>query len=296
MGGVDPYRPFQELEEELFGDPGSERSTGMEPDVSDARGGGEGGAVERRRGDERGGGAETIEELLDVLSTSPSRSERRRAFDELRSRGDQVEEAAVARLSRKDQPWYVLRNLLALLAALPTRPRGWTPSRYAHHSHAAVRREALKVLLRWPSRRDWSVSRLLEEEDPRSIALGLAAAQRHPPPDAIPLLIIMAEDTELSGELRRLAVRALGEAPRMMERDGRDTVLGCLLSLITEPPGWWDRLLKRPRLRRSPLLAEALAALHRGWSEDPRARHVLRRAAVDLDRKVRRAAAGRVPR
>lgn len=296
---MDPYRPFQALEEELFGAPGSEEGTA--PGADSAGGEGEGETPPEGsegwsddRSPER---ARSIQDLLEVLCTSSSRSARRGAFDELLSRGAGVAEAAVARLSSSsEEPWYVPRNLLALLGALPERPPGWTPSGYAYHSHAAVRREALKMLLRWPRRRDWALSRLLEEQDPRSIALGLAAAQQDPPPDALPLLIALAGDSELATEVRRLAVRALGEIPRGSDSRGWDTVRESLLSLVTEPPGWWDRLLKRPRLRRSPLLLEALASLHRGWSEDPRAREVLRRAAVDLDRDVRRAAGGRVPR
>lgn len=299
MDGVDPYRPFQALEKELFGDLPSGRD-GDDVD-SESRGADEGRETPdaprvRRATDEGANPEETIEQLLEALCVSSSRSERRRAFDELVARNVGVGTAVVARLARTEGPWYVPRNLLALLAALPERPRGWTPSGFVHHSHPAVRREALKLLLRWPRRRDWALSRLLEEEDPRSIALGVAAAQGDPPPDAIPLLITVAEDTELAIELRRLAVRALGDTGGASGERRRDGVLDCLLSLTTESPRGWDRLLRRPRLRRSPLLPEALAALHRGWSEDPRARGVLRRAAVDLDGDVRGAAAGRAAR
>lgn len=232
---------------------------------------------------------DSIPALLDLLATSSSRSVRRRAFDRLlEGPVREVGRAAADRLNQADQPWFVVRNLLALMGALPEWPWGWSPSGFAGHEHPAIRLEALKLLVRVPRRREWAMCRLLEEEDTKAVALGLAAAQENPPPDALPLLMTLAEEESLAIDLRRMAVRALGaiEDP---------VALDTLLGLVLETPNWYSRLIGRPRLApRSELLLEALAALHRGWEDDPTARQVLRRAAVDLDGRVRRAAAGRL--
>lgn len=227
------------------------------------------------------------EPLLDTLVHAGQRMERRRAFDELVELGPEIAEPTLRRLRDPDLPWYAKRNLLALLGEVDGWPVQWSLGPYVDHYHVAVRREALKILLDKPSRREWAMSKLLEERDRRSLALGLAAARADgPPPETVPLLEAVALDEEVPPELRAEAARALGESES-------PAALRALLDIARrdlEPAG-----LLRRRYRATRVLPETLAALKalRAWAAgDAEARRVLRRAGRCREPTVRRAALG----
>ncbi len=229
-------------------------------------------------------GAAATEPMLDVLIGSQSRTVRRKLFSRLAKLGPAAGSMVVKRLT--DDRWYVQRNMLALIGEYDAWPPKWSPAAYAGHEHPAVRREAHKLMLRDPALRDMAIVQLLEDRDPRSVTLGLAAAQDGTPPEAIPLLIHLVEDARLRPALRTMAVRALA-------RVRRPEALRTLLRQVRDEGGWLSRLFGRWRLAEpSPSMLETLAALYRHWSDDSQARRVLERATRSEHAEVRAAAHG----
>ena len=72
-------------------------------------------------------------------------------------------------------PWYVQRNLLALLARLKTLPAGFDARVYAEHPEVTVRFQALSVMARQPKGREEAIHLALADTDP---AGGAARARR----------------------------------------------------------------------------------------------------------------------
>ena len=178
--------------------------------------------------------------------------------------------------------------MLALMDEFEHWPPKWSPATYADHRHPKVRREALRLMLRVGHLRDEAVCGLLEDRDPRSLSLGIAAAQAHVPMDALGLLIAIVGDESVRMDLRRSALRALVPC-----RTGEVRTL--LLSLVRRPGPWpfgwlgWKRLAEK-----SSLMLEALAGLALAWRADLRVGRLLERAARSSDPEVSAAARGRI--
>jgi len=220
--------------------------------------------------------APAFEPLLDALAASESRTTRRGLLDRLARAPRDVGTLVLSRLST-DAPWYVLRNLLLVLDALPELPEGFSAARFAAHADARVRREALKLTLKAPADRERALLGALRDPDPRTARLALNAALENGPPAALPLVVQIARNGEMSSELRVLAIRVLGRATS-------PAALTALLG-ITDGGRTWRGRPKLPQ--RSLELIAALMALVTGWSGDARARAVLALAAVSPDPEVR---------
>src|SRR6266705_6544148 len=148
--------------------------------------------------------------LLDALAVAESRGARRGLLAQLAKMGAEIAPFVIARLD--DRRWFVTRNLLALLEELGPPPAGFSAAPYMRHSDARVRWQAVKLLLKLPAERDEALVVGLRDQDPRTLrlALGLAVALQACPDAAVPLLVNRATDRTLPGDLRALAVRALG--------------------------------------------------------------------------------------
>ena len=219
-----------------------------------------------------------FETILDALATSESRTTRRGLLDRLARAPRDVASVVVGRLSA-DQPWYVVRNLLVVLDALPGLPEGFSSVSFAAHADARVRREALKLALKVPAERERTLMGALRDPDPRAARLALTAALDHCPAGAVPLVAAVARDGRAPSEVRVLAIKVLG-------RSNHPTALTALLSLTDGGTTW----LGRPKLpARSIELVAAVMALAAGWSSDARARAVLALAASSKDPDVRNA-------
>jgi hypothetical protein len=226
---------------------------------------------------------ESLVPLFDVLSDSSDRRDRRAAFDRLRVCGRKAAHAAMARLD--DTRWYVVRNMLALLAEIDDLPPTCDPERWLGHRDARVRREALRVALRLSAVRPHAVSAALSDPDTRVVRLALQAASKFPCPPAAKRLLDLARSDLKDDELQAEALQALVLASR--GRAVRDVLL--------------DAAAREARRRRwsarevtSRAELAALTALATYWPRDPLALPVLRRAAISAD-QVPRAAKG-VPR
>ena len=141
----------------------------------------------------------------------------------------------------RDERWFVKRNMLALMGELESWPKKWSAAEYSGHAHPAVRREALKLMLREPDNRDMAVCALLVDQDSRALSLGLAAALESSPPEAVPLLIQLARDESLPTDFRTMSVRALAAR-------GRPTSVTGLLELARGRGAWITRLFGRERV------------------------------------------------
>lgn len=219
-----------------------------------------------------------FETLLDVLAASESRTTRRGLLDRLARAPNEVGAAVVARL-RGDLPWYVVRNLLVVLDALPVLPEGFSSAPFAAHADARVRREALKLALKVPGERERALIGALRDPDPRTARLALSGALDNCPPAAVLLVVGVARDLRAASELRVLAIKALG-------RSRHPAALTGLLTLSDGGTTWRGR----PKLpARSLELVAAVMALAGSWSTDARARAVLALAAASKDPDVRNA-------
>src|SRR6266700_2044332 len=225
-------------------------------------------------------GAAAAPPLLAALAAAESRGARRGLLAQLAKMGAEIAPFVIARLD--DSRWYVTRNLLALLEELGPPPAGFSAAAYMRHADARVRWQAVKLQLKLPAERDEALIAGLRDQDPRTLrlALSIAVALQACPDAAVPLLVNRATDRTLPGDLRALAVRALGytRAPVALETLLQITAGGRTLFGREKLPA------------KSPELLVALAALATGWRRDPRARARLLIAASSPDGEVRNAA------
>lgn len=226
-------------------------------------------------------GMEAAEPLLDRLAEADSLTIRRRLFDRLLGLGSGVGRPAVRCLGEPDgTPWYVLRNVLSLLAMLETWPEGFDPWDLTEHENPQVRLEAVKLCLRIPSTRARAIVRAIGDENTRIAALGVVEAESGCPAEAETLLvsIALAEDGAMS-EFRTHSIRAL-------TRLGSPAALEALLEIAAPR----RRGLRRALPDETPELLAALRGLSSGWSSDPRAQEVLSTARASGSMKIKEAA------
>lgn len=176
-----------------------------------------------------------------------------------------------------------LRTLLAIVSRLGVSPAGLDLGRYARHADAAVRREALRFLMRdQRSRRD-AIAAALGDPDERIVRLALGASMTDCPPEAARLLLARADDSSLSPDLRALGIRAAASCatPDVLE------------SLIARVAGRRRLLRRRALATATPEMLAALTGLAVHWADNPAAKELLDAAARSADREVRDAAARR---
>lgn len=231
-------------------------------------------------------GPARLEPILDALTLSESQGTRQLILDRLREIGESARGPIMARLD--SSPWYVQRNLLMLLAAMPAIPPGLQVDAYVHHEEPTVRVEALKLLARMPTRRDDAIAEALHDADLRVVraAFEVSAAGGLPRKSATRVLQI-AQQAEEESDLRLRGIALLHDVPLTAARDW-------LLPMVIRTRGmfFWRRLVLRPRS------AEMLAALRvfaSAWKADPKAAAVFRLVAQSGDEHVR-AAGGVAPK
>jgi HEAT repeat protein len=225
-------------------------------------------------------GTAAIPPLLDALAASDDRGVRRRVLELLARFGNTVTPHVLGRLV--GAPWFVQRNFLRLLQALPDPPAEAGISGYALDTDPRVRVEGLRLLLRLPAARSRGIVQGLADPDPSCQRVAVLAAVDGCPPAAAPLLLRRVVDHSLDPELRPAAIRALGE---LVEEP---SVLELLLALAARRvPVLGLRLA--PKSRDS---LTALATLARHWRWHPRTARLLARAERHRDAEVRAAVSG----
>ncbi|MGI8497729.1 MAG: hypothetical protein ACR2OG_09145 [Gemmatimonadaceae bacterium] len=226
-------------------------------------------------------GVEVVDLLLSALELADSRTARRKMMDLLASFGDSIAPAIAARIT-PERPWYVQRNLLALLNLMTRPPDGFNPVRHLAHRDARVRREALKLMLRTPAFREPGIITGVTDSDERISQMALLAALESCPRAAVPQIMSVVEDRKLPALHRTIGIRAIAGA-------GGASTLDWLLGLVLVRKGKW--LLARTRLSaKSPEMLAALTALAARWPDDRRAREALMMARSSGDLQIRQAA------
>jgi len=225
-------------------------------------------------------GVDAADALLDRLASSESLALRRQTFDRIVGLGPGVIPMAVQRIEQPEAvPWYVLRNVLALLSVFEGLPDGFTPVPMREHENPQVRYEALKLSLRVPDERDASVAIALADPVGRIVALGVAAAENGAPPSTEPRLLAFALDSNGESGLRLPAIRALG-------RFRTDSARNALLELAAPR----RRFMRSTPPEATPEICAALRALKSAWSDDPEVQALLSLAIAAGDEALREAA------
>jgi len=166
--------------------------------------------------------------LLEVLELSGDRRIRRLVFDRLVQMGPDIGPLVLARMD--DAPWYMLRNLLALLREVQTTTPGGMGGKLPHgkmselmnHPHVKVRQEALRLLVADPVARSASIWRALEDGDEAMALVALEAISNGTAPlsQELATRILLFIEREATGpELAARAIHALGARRFPMVRD-----------------------------------------------------------------------------
>jgi hypothetical protein len=234
-------------------------------------------AIERLAGEMGVAGADV---MLHVLSTSDDRTLRSRLLNLLAQMGAEVAPRAAARL--QGAPWFVQRNILELLSKLAELPDGFSVEEYTRHNDARVRRAALKLLMKHPTRRTEGILLGLEDSDDEIMLFALASASESCPPEAIPVIKRRFESGVPSEEAMAMCIRLL--APRK-----ETAFMKKLVSLCLVP----RRFLRKERLRdKSAVLIASIRALASYWPTDPDVMRVLQHAGTSTDPEIRAALSG----
>jgi hypothetical protein len=180
--------------------------------------------------------------------------------------------------------------MLVLLDALPRVPPDFRLEPFLSHADPRVRREAVKLQLKVARaaddiggkgtgvEREAALRSALQDSDPRTLRIALAALQDALAESLTPFVVAVAEGTAPS-ELRVLAVRALG-------RSSSPQALQSLLKLTDGGRSFFGRRRLPPK---RPEFLAALTALASGWASSDRALEVLARAALSPDADIRNA-------
>ena len=217
--------------------------------------------------------------MLDALSISESKATRQLVIDRLRDIGEAARASVIARLD--GAPWYVQRNLLSLLGGMPTPPEGVALDGFLRHEQPTIRVEAVKLLARFPDRREYAIHEGLADTDPQVVRAALeAGAQGLPRRSTARLLQVLAKTAEGS-DLRILGIPLLEQIPLPGARDW-------LLTIVGQNRGF---IIRRWQLRKKS--AEVLAALRvlaANWSGDPLVARTFKLVRKSADAQLREAA------
>ena len=229
-------------------------------------------------------GLDAAEPLLDRLATADNIRLRRGMFDRMAALGPEAGPLAAQRLKDpRNTPWFVLRNILALMGALPRWPEDFDPAVFRSHENEKVRFEALKLSMRLSNQRPDAILEALREGDGRIQALGVVEAEAGAPPEAEPLLIAVAVDPEEDSEIRLPAIRALG-------RFRTDTARDALIQVLDVR----RKLLGGSEIEVSPEKLMALRTLVTWWPSDGAVRGIAELASQSGDVELMEAADGRL--
>ena len=225
-------------------------------------------------------GAHVGAPLIALLERSKDRAMRRKLLELIAELGPDVAPHAIARLESRE--WFVQRNMLVILQRLDPAelPADFNPLPMLSHGDARVRREAARLLVRMPLRREAALLSALADADPGVTQIALSAALEQCPAGAVLLVKNRSTDRTLEPEQRALAVRVVAASR------GREIVDWLLARCLAG-----RTMFGRPKLApKSPEMLAALAGLAAHWRDDPRAIPALRAAFDGSDAEIRSAA------
>jgi hypothetical protein len=223
-------------------------------------------------------GTDAVDPLFELLGAADDRASRAATLRHLSGLGPPASQRAVALLPTA--PWYMQRNLLVLLGRIGGWPAELPAAPYMAHADGRVRREAIKLMLETPGRRETGLAAGILDSDPMIRDLALSAALEGCSPKVVPMVRRLLTHPECGPQSRALAIRVLA---RSGAPDAVETLVNVALAKKF-------RFLRHRIAAKSPEVLAAVAGLASHWHEDPRAADVLHRARRHRDVEIRAAA------
>lgn len=225
------------------------------------------------------GPKKAVTPLLRLLAESQARALRRSVFDQLVEISVYIGRKITPFL--EDPRWYVVRNMLELVAALPEWPSGFNPLKYVSHPDPRVRRAALPLALSDPDTQSRALVLALRETDERMVRMGLLHLKDELSHGAVPFVVDRClKNSNLSPSIRLLAIRVLETSPDATVRDallviasGGKTLLGKARLASTEGP-------------EGELTKAALEVLVNQWAHDGLVTPLIKAAEKSRDNSV----------
>lgn len=251
-----------------------------------------------------------IEPVLDVAERSKDARQREKLLDLLLELGDEIGPSIVQRIEATRSDFR--RDLFLVLGKLKNVPEGFDASRFLLHNDAQVRREAIRLLLKFLDSREQAIIAALSDTDERATFYGLQAAQEGGcPPRALPLVRERLEAGDLDSSLMTLAIRIIaaadsGVGPVLTGKGRTSTVMRAVTADATpaataaaskKTMEWLigkvakqSRFLKKWELQpKSPEMLAALGALAAYWTMDPTVQEILNICIKSGDAELKKA-------
>ena len=245
--------------------------------------------------------------ILDVAERTKDQRTRERLQELLASMGDDVGPYILRRLegSRAD----MRRELFMILGKLSNLPAGFDASRFLLHTDAAVRREAIRLLLKFLETREQAIVAAVTETDERAVFYGLQAAQEGGcPPRAVAIIHQRIAAGDLDSSLMTLAIRVLAAADSgavpMLSGKGRTSVMmksadiqaasadggKKTMEWLVNKVAHKSRFLRKWQLQpKSPEMLAALGALSSYWNQHPDVQEIVNMAIKTKDPEFKNA-------
>ena len=245
--------------------------------------------------------------LLDVFERTKDARVRERLLDVLATLGDDVGAYAVRRIEgvRSEQR----RELFMMLGKLTTIPEGFDPSRFMLHTDSGVRREAIRLLLKFVETREQAIVQAVTDTDERAVFYGLQAANDGGCPQrAVAIIHQRIAAGDLDSSLMTLAIRVVAAADSgagpMLTGRGRTSVMMKAADVQAATAGsgkktmdWLmnkvshrSRFLRKLELQpKSPEMLAALSALAAYWNQVPEVQEILNLAIKSNDPELKKA-------
>ena len=217
--------------------------------------------------------------LLDQLDNGIEPRRQGQIITLLVNLGGDVGAAAARRLPQATPDIQAL--LLGLIGRLGALPAGFAADDWTRNRAPTVRREAIKLLLKEPSRREHGIALGLKDSDDRTVLLALNEASTSCPPSVLPIIMNRVDRDDIPAPLRALAIRTVAAVrlPDVVDWVLRFVMIGR------------KRFFGGERLApKTPEFLAALGALGAYWRGDPRADRTLARALKHTDPEIRSAA------
>jgi hypothetical protein len=248
-----------------------------------------------------------IDPILDVAERTKDQRTRERLLEVLATLGDEIGPYVVRRIegTRAD----LRRELFLMLGKLSTVPDGFEVSRFLLHTDATVRREAIRLLLKFVETREQAIVAAIADTDERAVFYGLQAAQDGGcPPRAAALIHQRIEARDIDSSLMTLAIRVIaateaGGGPVLTGR-GRTSVMMKAVDVqaaaaaggkksmdwLINKVAQRSRFLRRWHLQpKSAEMLAALSALASYWNHNPDVQDILNLAIKSNDPELKKA-------
>jgi hypothetical protein len=249
----------------------------------------------------------SVDPILDVVEKTKDSRVRERLLDVIADLGDDVGPYIVRRIegTRAD----LRRDMFLILGKLKNVPEGFDPSRFLLHTDAAVRREAVRLLLKFVETREQAIVAGVTDNDERATFYALQAAQDGGCPQrAVTIVHQRIEKGDLDSSLMTLAIRVLAAADSgagpMLTGKGRTSVMikstdvqaaqaasgKKTMDWLVNKVAQRSRFLRKWQLQdKSPEMLAALAALAAYWNHVPDVQEILNIAIKSGDPDLKKA-------